>query len=148
MTYTTAHRNVVSLTHWVRPGAYPASSWILVCFITTQPPQELLIVVLTCISLIIKCQIIYSEEYSALKIILSVTIFEKNNNISFSHVNLCNIGGWGTRLHLPPEVHFPLVYSRGHSLLHDWINNLENWGGFLGINSERKDNWIYNRESI
>ena len=29
-TYTTAHRNTKSLTHWVRPGIEPASPWILV----------------------------------------------------------------------------------------------------------------------
>ena len=30
-----------SLTHWVRPGMEPASSWILVRFVTTEPQQEL-----------------------------------------------------------------------------------------------------------
>ena len=30
-TYTTAHGNAGSLTHWVGPGIKPASSWILVC---------------------------------------------------------------------------------------------------------------------
>ena len=29
MTYTTAHGNAGSLTHGVRPGIEPASSWIL-----------------------------------------------------------------------------------------------------------------------
>ena len=36
-TYTTAHGNVRFLTHWVRPGIKPASSWILVRFITAEP---------------------------------------------------------------------------------------------------------------
>jgi len=27
LTYTTAHGNTRSLTHWVRPGIEPASSW-------------------------------------------------------------------------------------------------------------------------
>ena len=32
--YTTAHGNTGYLTHWARPGIEPASSWILVGFIT------------------------------------------------------------------------------------------------------------------
>ena len=35
------HHNVVSLTHWVRQGIEPASSWILVRFISTAVQQEL-----------------------------------------------------------------------------------------------------------
>ena len=31
--YTRAHSNTRSLTHWVRPGIKPLSSWILVVFI-------------------------------------------------------------------------------------------------------------------
>ena len=42
-TYTTAHGNAESLTNWTRPGIKPASSWILVGFLTTEPQQELLI---------------------------------------------------------------------------------------------------------
>ena len=33
LTYTTAHGNAGSPTHWARPGIKPASSWILVQFI-------------------------------------------------------------------------------------------------------------------
>ena len=32
-TYTTAHGKAWSLTHWVRPGIGPASSWILIWFV-------------------------------------------------------------------------------------------------------------------
>ena len=39
--YTTAHGNAGSLTHWVRPGIEPASSWILVRFVSTEPWWEL-----------------------------------------------------------------------------------------------------------
>ena len=42
-TYITAHSNATSLTHWARPGIKPASSWILVRFITAEPQQELLL---------------------------------------------------------------------------------------------------------
>ena len=41
VTYTTAHVNARSLTHWARLGIEPASSWILVGFISTEPQQEL-----------------------------------------------------------------------------------------------------------
>ena len=43
LTYTTAHSNVRSPTHWGRPGIEPASSWMLVGFITTEPWRELLV---------------------------------------------------------------------------------------------------------
>ena len=42
VTYTTAHGNTGSLTHSVRPGIKPPSSWILVGFVTTEPQWELL----------------------------------------------------------------------------------------------------------
>ena len=35
--YTTAHGNTRYLTHWARPRIEPASSWILVGFISTVP---------------------------------------------------------------------------------------------------------------
>ena len=40
-TYTTAHGNTGSLTHWVRPGIEPAISWFLVGFISAAPRREL-----------------------------------------------------------------------------------------------------------
>ena len=42
-TYTIARGNVRSLIHWVRLGIEPASSWVLVRFVSTQPRQELLL---------------------------------------------------------------------------------------------------------
>ena len=36
-TYTTAHDNIRSLTHWARPGIELVSSWILFGFFSTQP---------------------------------------------------------------------------------------------------------------
>ena len=44
VTYTTAHGNTCSLTPWAMPGTEPASSWILVGFVPTEPQQELLFV--------------------------------------------------------------------------------------------------------
>ena len=40
-TYTTAHDNAISLTHSERPGIEPASSWIVVGFVTAEPQWEL-----------------------------------------------------------------------------------------------------------
>ena len=42
VTYTAAYSNTRSITHWVRPGIQPASSWILVTLVTTEPWWELL----------------------------------------------------------------------------------------------------------
>ena len=39
--YATAHVNARSLTHCVRPGVEPTSSWIPVGFVTAEPQQEL-----------------------------------------------------------------------------------------------------------
>ena len=41
MTYTTAHSNTRSLTHWARPGIEPTTSWFLVRFISVVPQWEL-----------------------------------------------------------------------------------------------------------
>ena len=40
-TGTTAHGNTGSLTHQVRPGIEPATSWFLVRFVSTAPRREL-----------------------------------------------------------------------------------------------------------
>ena len=40
LTYTTVHGNIGSLTHWVRPGIKPASSWILAGLISAAPQWE------------------------------------------------------------------------------------------------------------
>ena len=40
-TYITAHGNAGSLTHRVRPGIKPTSSWILVRFVSSKPWWEL-----------------------------------------------------------------------------------------------------------
>ena len=41
VTYTKAHGNDASLSHWLRPGIKPTSSWIPLRFISTVPQQEL-----------------------------------------------------------------------------------------------------------
>ena len=38
--YTTAHSNAGSLTRWARLGMEPASSWILIRFISPEPQQN------------------------------------------------------------------------------------------------------------
>ena len=41
-TYTATHSNTRSLTHWARPGMKPASSWVLVGFVSTVSQWELI----------------------------------------------------------------------------------------------------------
>ena len=41
-TYTTAQSNAGSLTHWLRPGNKPATSWFLAGFVFAAPQWELL----------------------------------------------------------------------------------------------------------
>ena len=41
VTYTTAHGNARSLTHWPRPGIEPTTSWFLDKLITAEPRREL-----------------------------------------------------------------------------------------------------------
>ena len=53
-TYTTAHSNAVSLTHWVRSRIEPTTSWLLVRFVSTAPQWELHILLLWIIR-IFKC---------------------------------------------------------------------------------------------
>ena len=43
VTYTIAHGNARSPTHWVRPGIEPTTSWFLVRFVSAAPRQELLL---------------------------------------------------------------------------------------------------------
>ena len=47
-TYTTAHGNAGSLTHWARPGIEPATSWFLVRFINHWAPTGTPICTLNC----------------------------------------------------------------------------------------------------
>ena len=42
VTYTTAHGNAGSFTHWVRPGIEPTISWFLVEFVNHRPTMETL----------------------------------------------------------------------------------------------------------
>ena len=40
VTYTTAHPNARSLTHWARPGTEPVSSRMQVGFVSAEPQGE------------------------------------------------------------------------------------------------------------
>ena len=63
-TYTTAHGNAGSSTHLARPGIEPVASWILVRFISTEPQQELLDILVLIISakLVLWCMSVYSQN--------------------------------------------------------------------------------------
>ena len=40
VTFSTAHSNAGSFTHWARPGIEPASSWMLLIFVPYAEPQQ------------------------------------------------------------------------------------------------------------
>ena len=64
VTYTKAHGNAGSLTHWARPGIEPgATSWFLVRFVSTVPQRELR----TGFSKLQNC-LCHSPTYSLLKL--------------------------------------------------------------------------------
>ena len=46
--HTTAHSNARSLTHWVRSGIEPTTSWFLVRFVSAVPRSELLYFIFKC----------------------------------------------------------------------------------------------------
>ena len=64
LTQTTAHTNARSLIQWVKPGIEPASSWVLVRFVTSKPQQELQF------SLLMKCLTRGPDERKYRKVLL------------------------------------------------------------------------------
>ena len=49
VTYTKVDGNTRSLTHWARPGIEPASSWMLVRFVSIEPWWELCLLYFKCL---------------------------------------------------------------------------------------------------
>ena len=64
-TYTIAHNSAGSLTHWVRPGIKPSSSWILVRFVSIAPQWELPSFLLL--------MLLFSSHFSPLKPVCSLS---------------------------------------------------------------------------
>ena len=103
MTYTIAHGNAVSLTHWVRPGIEPETSWCLAGFIFAAPRWELLILFLLEYSwFIVLCQfLLYSIVTRSYIYIYTYTytyIYIYTHTHSFSHTIFC------LQVHLLPEL--------------------------------------------
>jgi len=67
VTYTTAHGNAGSLTHWARPGIEPATSWFPVGFISSAPWRELLEMGLLNQKISIFCHLKYTDKPSSRK---------------------------------------------------------------------------------
>ena len=78
VTYTTAHSTTGSLTHWARPGIKPASSWIPIGFISSEPQRELLLYI---INIIQKYFYLPSSHCIKLKLIMVVYILQKQKAI-------------------------------------------------------------------
>ena len=87
-TCITAHSNAGFLTHQVRPGIEPISSWMLVMFVTTEPQGKL-------------CKIL-------LKIFSS--IFIKDSGIQFSFL-VVSLSGFGVRVMVASQIVFGSVPS-------------------------------------
>ena len=89
--YTAAHDNTGSLTHWVRPGIEPVSSWILVmflnCWATTGTPYN--VIYLPKCYTVILCKLLYKIIVYHLSSILSTTWC--TDCIEFSSVDYLNL---------------------------------------------------------
>ena len=86
MTYTIAHGNARSLTHWVRPGIQSASSWMLVKFVSSEPWWELPVWILKHLLLIyLSYWLIFHTEKWLLKWIPLYTS-DSNGAIQFNTV--------------------------------------------------------------
>ena len=74
--YTAAHGSDGSLTHWVRPGIKPASSWILVRFVSAEPWWELQASVLLMSGLVLLWSVLCRWHiYFSLKILRALSLF-------------------------------------------------------------------------
>ena len=82
VTYTTAHGNAGSLTHWVRPGIEPASSRVLVGFVTAEPQWELPQASIS--SLLYKKFPLYLYKQGWLQMLPSLVIFTPRDGFPFN----------------------------------------------------------------
>ena len=86
LAYTTPCGNDGSLTHWVRSGTEPTSSWILVRFVTTKPWQELQYSTL-------KSKAAPNNQHIAVSTVKCMHFIQsgrnKDNSFTSFHVNTC-----------------------------------------------------------
>ena len=100
-TYTTAYSNTGSPTPRARPGIKPASSQILVGFISAAPQGELLLTFL---------MVSYISCFGFLKIILSIIILWSYDIIMFTEVSECFILFFALSAHSSHGGLFPHVF--------------------------------------
>ena len=118
VTYTIAQRNAGSLTHWARSGMEPASSWILVGFITGEPWRELPVFALFK-DLIKGFKIIpwdSSLDHTSLRVLWIWTL-PRNYLLNFDAFNTWTDWEWKPVLSFNTDV-LPPLYVTIHSFAH------------------------------
>ena len=83
-TYTAAHSNAESLTHWVRPGIEHTSLWILAGFVTTEPQQKLQSIALMKLFIFLRLCYNYvtNNHFSATFLLIWVTLTNRYKWVS------------------------------------------------------------------
>ena len=112
-TYTTTHSNVWSLTHWVRPGIEPESSWMLLGFTNhwamTETPNCALLDV---------CRLY--ANYISIKLFFNC-FFLSFFSLFWPHLQHRKVPGPGIRLQPTPQLWkwqiLNLLYHSGNSFL-------------------------------
>ena len=133
-TYTTAHSNTESLTHWAKPGIEPTSSWILVGFVTSEPWQELPLITLFCE--LERNATIVKHVFSKLDLILLFIYFfleqhlwHVSGQIRAAAANLC---------HSHCHSHAGIICDLRHSSQQCWIFGWKSIILVLHIRNKRK----------
>ena len=88
-TYTTAHGNARSLTHWLRPGIEPSTSSFLVGFISTEPRRELQ-VPLYFLSALTSLDVIQFHNSQSNQRVISYNLCSQPSPLPQLHTYLCN----------------------------------------------------------
>ena len=87
VTYTKAHGNTGSLIHWVRPGIEPASSWLLIRFLTHWATMAMLMELV-----FVSASFMFGEEGLA-RVGRDLSVWKQGNHslcLSVSSANACN----------------------------------------------------------
>ena len=90
-TYTTAHGNARSLTHWARLGIEPATLWLLVGFVSAAPQWELLDISYTT-SQLPSCRIFYHVKKKLWPISRYSSFLSPQPPIPLAATNLLSVG--------------------------------------------------------
>ena len=129
-TYTIAHGNAWSLTHWARLGIEPTTSWFPVWFISTAPRRELWHILLVLMPLFVSL-LIYMQRGT------SIFLWFWNTSALLGNVIIQTLKRMGGRISLLRLTHtWPTVMlthdTLSCSLAHTFASMLR-YGGTLGL---------------